>query len=297
MFKKIQKTWHRIAIMPKPPFISAIIRALVKLFVPNRFEVEGIHYVLNPADYIIKGTLFLGLYEKAEREVFSNLIHSGDRVVDIGANIGIFTGIAAKRVGDTGEVIAFEPEPNNASYLTEMLQLNQFTQVTLESKGVADRATTFRLYLSKDNMGDHRLEPSEEARESIEIQAVTLDDYLAGKTPKIIKMDIQGSEGLALRGMLRTLQAMAEGAVIMEFWPYAIRRSGVEPNEVLQRFTDNGFAGYEVDTINSGLKPIDPLALLKLKTVDDAVNILFLKGAAYTAASLRSLGYTPQTSP
>ncbi|MEO7932890.1 MAG: FkbM family methyltransferase [Chthoniobacterales bacterium] len=278
MLKILKESFHRVAIMPKPPWISAIIRRLVMLLVPKRFQVGGIRYVFNPQDYIMAGTLFLGLYEKCERRIFSLLIGPGDLVIDIGANIGIFTAIAARQAGVSGSVIAFEPEPRNAGHLSEMLQLNGFNNVLLEEKALADRSSTFHLYLSKDNMGDHRLQPGEEARESIEITAVPLDEYLGGRVPKVLKMDIQGAEGLAVAGMATTLQNMPEGAMMMEFWPYALRRAGTDPQQILTAFAASGFAGYEIDTIKNVLCPLDEPKLLALKTEDEAANLLFLKG-------------------
>ena len=133
-----------------------------------------------------------------------------ERVVDIGANVGIFTGIAARAVGPGGRVISFEPEPGNADCLTEMVQANGFTNVTIERKAVADQPGTLRLYLAAQNMGDHRISAAEEDRPSIEIPTARVDDVLAGVVPQVIKMDIQGAEGLACRGMRETLARLED---------------------------------------------------------------------------------------
>ncbi len=219
----------------------------------------------------------------------AELIEPGDLVIDIGANIGIFTGIAAQRTGPTGKVISFEPEPENAGYLQQMLTLNQLQNVRLESLGIADRKSTFRLYLSKENKGDHRLEPSEEARESIEISTVALDQYLHGELPRVIKMDIQGAEGLAIQGMTETLRQMPEGAVMMEFWPYALRRAGCDPGTILEKFTASGFRGFEIDTIKDTVQAAEPTHLLAMETEDESANLLFLKGETFRDRILQKL--------
>jgi len=289
LFAKIKQAFIELAARPKPKWISRIIRFCVITFVPKRFAVDGVIYVPNPRDYILTGHLFLGIYENAERAIFSALCGQGMKVLDLGGNIGIFTGIAAKRIGASGKVITFEPEPNNSACLQSMLDANGFKNVQLERKAVADKNSRFSLYLSSDNMGDHRLQPAEEARESIEIEAVALDEYLPDFTPQLIKMDIQGAEGLACQGMRQLLARMPEGAVLMEFWPYALRRADAEPESVLDCFESASFEGWEIDTARQILFPANHVRLLSFKNEPEAANLLFLKGPAFREQVLQRL--------
>lgn len=269
--------------MPKPPLVSNTIRFFVLRFFPKRFRVNGVTCVMHPRDHIMTGLLFLGVYEKDERKLFTALIEPGMTVVDIGANVGIFTGIAARAAGPGGRVLAFEPEPENAACLAEMVKTNGFANVTIEQKAVSDRAGALRLYLSEKNKGDHRIAAAEEERESIEIETVRLDDVLAGSVPQVIKMDIQGAEGLACRGMTATLAAMGDGAVLLEFWPDGLRRAGTEPEEVLGTFKRLGFEGWEVVDEDEWLQPFDPAHVLGRHGLEGYANLVFVRGERFRA--------------
>ena len=76
-------------------------------------------------DWIQENLFFLGKYEEAELKVVQNILHEGATFVDIGANIGLFSLVASRKVKDQGKVISFEPFPENFNHLEKHLQLNQ----------------------------------------------------------------------------------------------------------------------------------------------------------------------------
>src|SRR5262249_36182110 len=148
-----------------------------------------------------------GVYEPFETGLLQNQLRPGDVVVDVGANIGYYTLLFARCVGPRGRVFAFEPDQTNFDLLRRNVERNGYTNVTLVRKAVAAQSGKLRLYLCEDNKGDHRTYDSHDGRPSLEIDAVSLDDYFAGERGSIalIKMDIQGAEEGALRGMRRLL--------------------------------------------------------------------------------------------
>jgi len=115
-------------------------------------------------------------------------------VVDIGANIGYYTLIFARLVGEQGRVFAFEPDPANFSLLAKNVAVNNYHNVELIQKAVSDQTGNARLYLSPKSTVDHRIYSSNDNRKFIDVEAVRLDDYFLDNNGKIdfIKMDIQG---------------------------------------------------------------------------------------------------------
>src|SRR5207237_678248 len=154
-----------------------------------------------------------------------------------GANIGYYTLVFAELVGDSGRVFAFEPEPANFALLSENTGLNGRANVTLVNAAVADAGGRLPLYLAGENKGDHRLFDSPgESRDSVAVEVVQLDEYLADHPREIdfVKIDIQGSEGGALEGMASLLERSRDVELLVEFWPDGLRTFGTDPEEFLE---------------------------------------------------------------
>lgn len=149
------------------------------------------------------------LHEQLVDHIYTKLyeLKRGDTVVDAGAHIGVFTVLAAKSVGSDGKVIAIEPEKKNLGSLRKNIELNGLNNVTVVPAGLWDRRTRKRLYLSRSSVG-HSLVHGSDKPEEIEVD--TLDNILkklgVGKVD-FIKMNIEGAEIQALRGMKKTLKS------------------------------------------------------------------------------------------
>lgn len=208
--------------------------------------------VLNRTDPIVSGALTFGVYEPYETSLFRSLVNPGMVVVDIGANVGYYTVIAASRVGPGGRVIAFEPEPENYSCLERSIEQNHFSNTTLHQQAVADRAGFLTLHLYDSNKGKHSLvkDVHDAAGFSTEIRVptVTLDEALSKLSVDrvdVIKMDIEGAESLALLGMSRALTTCH--TLFMEFTPASIQKAGHDPSDVLASLRAYGFTIAVID--------------------------------------------------
>lgn len=220
----------------------------------NFSEVQGHKMFLDPKD---SSRLSINeIFEPLETELVKNEIKRGDVALDIGANIGYYTLIFAKLVGEEGKVFAFEPDPNNFALLKKNVEINRYKNVILVQKAVSNKTEKIRLYLSARSVGDHRIYNSYDGRESIEIEAITLDDYFANYNGNIdfIKMDIQGAEGGALQGSSNLIKKNKNLKIVTEFWPIGLKRFGIEPMEYLKSLIKHGFNLYE---INERLKKIE----------------------------------------
>jgi len=173
-----------------------VIHSFVISYLKSNFaEVQGHKMFLDSKDSLCLS--INGVYEPFETELVKKEIKKGDVVLDLGANIGYYTLIFGKLVGKRGKVFAFEPDPTNFSLLKKNVEMNGYKNVELVQKAVSNKTGKIKLYLCEDNKGDHRIYNSHDGRQSIEIEAIRLDDYFKNYNGAVdfIKMDIQGAEG------------------------------------------------------------------------------------------------------
>ncbi len=181
-------------------------------------------------------------YEADVRQVFEDNINPGDIVVDVGAHIGWHTVFLSQLVGKDGQVFAFEPEPVNFTVLEK--NVSELDNVVLENKAVSDANEEVRLYLSEENSGDHRIYKSG-SRESVTVESVRLDDYFGAQEIALVKIDIQGTEVEALRGM-KSLMDYKALKLIVEFWPHGLRLAGYEPEDMMNLLDDYRFRIFDI---------------------------------------------------
>jgi len=188
----------------------------------------------------------------------------GQTFIDIGANIGYYTLIAARLVGPAGKIYAFEPDPDNFALLKKNVEQNGYRNVVLVNKAVSDKTRSTRLYLSESNRGDHRLYDSRDGRKSIAVHAASLDDFFLNrdKTIHLIKMDIQGAEARALAGMKALVRKNRRLKLITEFSPVALINFGSDPRQYLKSLGKMGFKFREILEKEKSIRSTKPPALL-----------------------------------
>jgi len=188
-----------------------------------------------------------GVFGAAEAGLLGTLCREGMSVLDLGANVGFHTLLFARAVGAGGHVWAFEPDPDNFSTLCTNLELNTYGNVTAVQAAVGTASGGGTLYRSPFHC-DHRTYPTEEGQREISVTMVSVDEFLPpGQRVDLVKMDIQGAEGMALHGMKRTLASNPGVVILMEFWPEGLLKTGFSPGLVLSELEDHGFALYRID--------------------------------------------------
>ena len=195
------------------------------------------------------------IHEETTTALFRKSVKKGDVVLDVGANIGYFTLLAASIVGKEGKVYAFEPEPRNFGYLSKNIALNRYGNVTVAQRAVSDKPGTIKLFMCPYDTGHHTIQQFGGIRsynpelagtreEFVEIQAVRLDDLFKDKlTPiNVIKLDVEGAEMLTLSGMENIIRANNDLVMFVEFFPLLIKEMGQSPEEFAGRLhEDFGF--------------------------------------------------------
>jgi len=262
------------------PIISVVERLFAYFLKKDFVEIKGHKIFLDRKDSLRLS--IKKVYEPLETEIVENEVKPGDFVLDIGANIGYFTLIFARFVGDNGKVFAFEPEPITFKLLEKNIQINNYKNVILEQKAVSDKRGKLKLYISEENNGDHRIYESVEKRNSIEIESVYIDGYLSNQyinKIKFIKMDIQGAEGLAIQGMKKLLETNEKIKLLTEFAPCSLKICGTDPKEFLEILLKLGFKLYYTDYKNKKVKPVNINYLLKEYSVrsDDWTTLFCIR--------------------
>ncbi len=141
-------------------------------------------------------------YEKCEIEIFKNILKPGMTIVDIGANVGLYSVIASKVVGKKGRVYSFEPEPLNYKVLKKNISLNNCQNVLCEQMALGDKSGTAYLFKEARSIGTHSMiKKKHGSQEKISVKVTKLDEYFSS-TKKIdaIKIDVEGFELSVLVG-------------------------------------------------------------------------------------------------
>ena len=150
------------------------------------------------------------LWEKEERRAFCSAITPGCNVLDVGANIGMYTLLAAKR---GAHVFAIEADPENAARLRHHVELNGFGErVTIFQMAAVNSSSSRTLFRNPANSGGSNLFKGEPAGV---IEGKTIDS-LNLPPIDICKMDIEGAELLALQGMTDTIARSSNMRLLIE---------------------------------------------------------------------------------
>jgi FkbM family methyltransferase len=189
-------------------------------------------------------SLGMGLFQQDETDLLTKLLRPGMTFVDIGGYIGYFTLLGSIAVGRSGRVFAFEPEPSAYGYLVRNVRENRLSNVEAREEAAADRSGTG--WLVPDPRGPESFVTQEtSAAGAREIQVVRLDDFFGQHGwPRVdvIKMNIEGGEYAALRGMEELSERNADMVLVMEYNRMAFSRAGVSRPELERALRDLGFS-------------------------------------------------------
>lgn len=189
---------------------------------------------------------FNKVYERKEVELLKKRIKQDSNILDIGANIGYYTTFFSL-TASKGKVFAFEPEISNLILLKKNIRTNKCSNITLFENSVGEICCDSKLYLSNDNAGDHKCFKSSQIEYKVQkIKQINLDSINFNCKIDLIKIDIQGYEYKAFKGMIKLIKNHRP-TIISEFWPEAIKLSGDKPIDFLNFFYDLKYDIYDVE--------------------------------------------------
>ena len=246
--KLVQKIIQKIGLQEQ--FAKSCYLKLIST--PYRFKEAldiPFNYLLPDGDYIklrpqgqISKALFMGGFEREEIRLFFSFIKPGMNIIDVGANIGIYTIIADKKLRGDGKIWAFEPSSENYKRLLKNLSLNKCDLVTPVNLGLGNKENE-ELYLRRDTgygdaerymLPNNKL-PSEELsniKEQVEgeiVNLTTLDAFMRktnNSKVDFIKMDAEGYEYFILQGAKEILTSNPNVVIMLECTELGTKRAG-----------------------------------------------------------------------
>lgn len=184
---------------------------------------SGSRMLVDIRDYAHRHLFLHGVYEDDLTALFRRLATPGWTVLDVGANVGYFSLLAADLGGGDSRVVAFEPQERVAAMLRRTLELNMAGRVELIESACGDRDGTVGLSLSPDprNTGLATVRSSGSLAVTSEVPIIRLDRFCAtyDLTPDLMKIDVEGTEEAVLRGAERLIARGIPRSVICEVWP------------------------------------------------------------------------------
>ena len=214
-----------------------------------------------------------GQYEAGSERFFKNNIREGDTVLDLGANLRVYT-LYALRIGCT--VYAFEPTPHVFDILVQNVKANGYMdtgRAHVVKAAVSDCEGEAVFYVNKNLCGNSSLfgksECDEDSTEKITVKTIALDDYREQfGAVDFIKIDVEGAEYFAFCGMRQLLMENHNVKLIMEFAPAHMRRAGVEPEQMLSLIGELGFTIYQINEATAQAEPVEQSSLLQAQSVN-----------------------------
>lgn len=242
-------------------------------------NADRLRFCLDLHEYVQARIYCFDYYERDSVAAFRAQVGPGDVVVDVGANIGQYSLLAARLVGSGGRVIAFEADPGIVDRLRRHVAINRLSvDVTACALGDANATRDFYPSAWAGNQGQGSLLPAEPARqrirkrEALRVKVCRLDDVMAQKGVfriDFLKIDVEGYEMHVLRGAQHMLEAGRIGAIMVELSPTNLAQAGESPASIRDCLTAYGYRPFTADAAGR----LHPLSL----PVQGDINAFFLR--------------------
>tara|TARA_B110000495_G_scaffold160861_1_gene145344 strand:+ start:56 stop:1132 length:1077 start_codon:yes stop_codon:yes gene_type:complete len=200
---------------------------------------------LNPNDKVcIETYADVDSYDPGSTAILKKLLKKDMNVINIGANIGYFTLLAAREVGPQGKIFAFEPFPKTVELLQKNVDVNGYSNVDVVPMAVSDKTGTAKLALKPDSTHNFISNDISEygtidvpltlnqrrnfisKYDTIDVPLTTIDEYIKNQKIDFVIMDAEGHEPLILNGMAKTLEKNPHIQIITEYNPYTLEVAG-----------------------------------------------------------------------
>ncbi|AUC96458.1 hypothetical protein QU42_31575 [Bradyrhizobium sp. UASWS1016] len=219
--------WWGYRFQPSPSIVKLRSGALVKTT-----HVDHLQLLL----------YYLGIFEPSCVQAMKSHLRPGSTLLDVGANIGLFSIEGATAVGSSGNVIAIEAAPPHAQTIRDAAALNRLQNIEVVPAAVGSSEGAAILTLpEKGNYGMYTL-GSVAGERSFQVPVRRIDDIVAGRRVDFIKIDIEGSEYQALLGAVQTLKSTPP--LLIELNEAALVGCGSSARQVKQLLFSYGYQGH-----------------------------------------------------
>ena len=275
MFYKILNVYTRNFSFPHRG-LKYFLKAANSLGIANRIYKKKLHdnfyMLLNPTEHIQQQLFWYGYYEKELSDLLKKSVKPGDVFLDLGANIGYFSLLVASN-SPSAKVISFEPVAGLFQNMNDNISLNNIKNISTINVAVGEINEEKELFVSApDNLGMSSFhQPENFSGKTERVRVVTIDDWFeTSGLPgiDIIKLDIEGSELAALKGMKEVLQEQ-KPFLIVEINPGTLSMFNLRPSDIYDHLKQLHFEGF---LILENTK----LELLKHAETNQTSNVLFI---------------------
>lgn len=237
----------------KPRPLRVLTNAILLRLIPRQTRVGPATVHLDPEDPVLSGAVALRVYEPSELFFFLQHCRGDMTLVDVGANIGLYTSLAMHNLNAGGRIVAVEPRPKTFDFLERNIAANRREagpRTDAFRVAAAPESGTRVLFQNPENKADNRVYVSNDFHwETTEVVARPLDDLLAEQGIReihFLKIDVQGFEQMVLRGIRETLRHSKKVILMSEFWPKGLREAGGDAQSYLDELSGLGFHLYEL---------------------------------------------------
>ncbi|GAB4503334.1 MAG: hypothetical protein Fur0043_03260 [Anaerolineales bacterium] len=277
----------------KPRPLKALTNAILLRIIPEALHIGPAILHLDLSDPVVSGALALRVFEPSELAFFQKYCRGPLTLVDIGANIGLYTVLAMHQLDSTGRIVALEPHPGTFAFLQKNVAANQAQASACSRVDALNLAATpergpQQLRLNPENRGDNRLyrgtyQGKVEQWEALPVEGRPVDEVLANlniEQVNFVKIDIQGYEQKAIAGFQKTLARSQNVILMSEFWPKGLREAGGDARNYLEMLAGLGFRLYELKERPRGkVTPLEDWdALIARLPERKYTNIIGVKG-------------------
>jgi len=246
-----------------------------------RGKLHDYEMVVDLSHWSPRATFFLGrFYDLGTQSIVRQLLTNGDTFVDIGANIGMISLVAARQVGANGKVIAFEPNPVPRATFAEIIDRNKLQNIDLRPIGLADREDNLLLSVPKVNHGEGSFgKPAYDSDDlaTVECPVRIGDRELDGVSPKLIKIDVEGFETNVLRGLSQVIER-SQPFIATEVIAAHLEHAGSSVAELDAFFRAANYSSLAIRLVRRGMHHEARLVPVEL-TPDFAGDVLWIPRA------------------
>ncbi len=193
-------------------------------------------------------------HEDIVKKTFMNNVNEGNTIIDIGANMGEFSLIAAKKVGHKGKVISIEPLNQAVTWLEKNYILNGFSNYEIIEKAAGKNKGTLTLYKRSESSKAGMLDPDISDKKLVntgEIKVDTIDDIISSRNinqVEMLKIDVEGYEYEVLCGCKNSFKEYKIKKIICEIHSSFLKKKGLDKNSIYEILKENGFSISVLDS-------------------------------------------------
>jgi FkbM family methyltransferase len=240
-------------------------------------EYKGVKLTLPTKDTAIVPSILGGYFESLELDLFAKAAERSTTVLDVGANIGLFSCVAGKALQSGGAIYAFEPIAENAKYFRQNLLNNHLTNVELIESAVGQEVGELSIFVSKESIATHSASSRHsQGSESVSVPMTSVDAFIRSRGighVDVIKIDVEGYDGFVLKGAVETIKNYRP-TIFIEYDPVCLKECGFKPAD----FADLLFTTYDycvrIDEVSQKALPMTKQALLALPVYSNE-NLIF----------------------